>query len=275
MKLIPPQSHKPFHLRIPAILRLGVGLVGVALCGLPFRTASGQGAPPPLEIPPGRLLRNAPDFSQWSVTFSYADDRAQKGDKNPVPDYIKTLPTFLHRPRKTLTTKTGDITSVQMVDVAGETSQLWTDHGVQYIKSVGTNVWCTVRSDMGLGDMESMRLPPGGFSELDWVGKDSYAGKIAYGDTQCLVFTPGGPASLDLSDDRKQKERMEALTKVAYIDDATRLPRALRIGEEVRIFQFTNPPPSAMQSLPPDLQAILAQAEKAATMLMHPAARPY
>jgi hypothetical protein len=260
------------------------GFITVGGFGWPSRTFAGSNdvvanTPAPSDIPSGRLLRDAPAFSQWTIDFTYSEDRSSKTGGS-VSHAGPGMRAFLLRPRKTITTKTAEVISVQTVDMAGRMSEIWDIGGTQYSKPGGTNAWFTASASMDRNSaagatVQFSPMPPNGFNDLDWIGKETYAGKIALGDSECFVFVPGGTASIDLGAKSGQESRLEALPKVAYIDAGTRLPRALRIAGEVRVFQFSTNPPTTVQAFPADLQATIQQADHARTLLLQSAARPY
>ena len=211
------------------------------------RSGFSQALPPerkfPLPAPP--LLNPAPDFSMWTVTISYPEDRVSKSDKDPakpLPDYL-TL-----RPRTIITTKTNGLVREEIIDLSSRKTERWHAGNIQFVKKPGSMVWDKVDST----DPEFSSLPPHGFRDLGWVIPENYAGPIKSGTKECLVFVPGGEAALDMKDPRISKTISDAHRLIAFIDAETRFPSAIYMLDEIRSFKWS-PPPSSKLSLPDDL----------------------
>jgi hypothetical protein len=159
------------------------------------------------------------------------------------------------RPRTITTTKTGDIIHEETVSVVGIRTEDWQVNGDYYIKYPGKTIWSAYEKSAPApiinGSPVVLGLATNGFRGLDWINKETYAGKMktSYGD--CLIFVPGGRNSTSALDPGK----IDSLPKIACIDAATRLPTMARAAGETRVFTFTQPPPTAAQTLPDDLAA--------------------
>jgi len=207
------------------------------------------------EIPSQPLVRSAPASSQWTITFAYQDDAKKSAvDKpseppKPVPENMAV------RPRTITTTKTGEIIHEVTLTVGGDKLENWQVHGDYYIKYPGKSFWSAYEkpdpTQPSIGTRVVMGLPDSGFRGLEWISKDTYAGKIKSGVGECFIFVPGGRAMVNVAEPAGQKA-LESLPTIAYIDAETRLPMLVRAGDETRTFKFTSPPTSN-QTLPADL----------------------
>jgi hypothetical protein len=200
--------------------------------------------------PAGPLLNRPPDFSQWIVTFSYADERARSQTAStssvgpPPPAYLKL------RPRTVTTIETNRLVHEIIAVIAGPQQNKWYIGNVQYWKIADEPNWY-VNKPGPTGSIEDSYtpLPPSGFRDLDWITEATYADTENYAGRQCLVFKSTTTA------DKVDKAR------VAYIDIKTRWPVEVRIAGEVRTYEFVAPP-SEMQTLPDDLKQQIGQGEK-------------
>ena len=232
---------------------------------------SGAGIAGGLQVPAGPMLRPVAPYSEWVITYSYPEDRAAKGGKKPETASQQRT----SKPRKTLTTKTDCNIRVHTVDVAGRTEERWFVGSVQYIKPAGSGAWYwCAGGNPGSNLYYSPPLPASGFADMDWINEKAYVGTARVGNTDCMVFVPGGLDPASAGNPARQAAQLAAEPKVAYVNAETRLPVALRILGEIRQFTFNNPP-TALLCLPPDLAAQIKRGEEARQRLEQPAARPY
>ena len=206
--------------------------------------------------PPGPLLAKAPALSQWTITFSYPEETKAQGTAYS-PDTAKAvLESLSARVKTVVTTKTGDIIHEETTTLGGNKTEDWQVRGSYYIKYPGKNVWSAYeKNDSALSTVRfrtAMILPDSGFNGLDWIGSDSYAGKIKTSTGENLVFVPGGMSTLNVADPAGQA-KLQTLPKVAYVDSTTHLPVMVRTPSETRQFTFSPHPPSSVQTLPADL----------------------
>lgn len=230
------------------------------------------GAAGAIQIPSGPMLRPAPPYSEWMITYSYPEDRPAKAERSHAPPSKE----FLSRPRKSTITKTEQIIRIDTVDVGGRSTEKWFVGPKQYTLPPGGSVWYVASAgDGNTGNLYySDPLPSSGFQDMDWINEKAFAGTLKFDRMDCLVFVPGGLDEISPGDLSKQTAQLQGEPKVAYVDANTRLPVALRIVGEIRQFQF-NKPPTALLSLPPDLAAEIRTGEGARRRLEQPAARPY
>ena len=221
-------------------------------------------------LPSGPLLQSAPNFSQWEVTYTYADE--QKSNQSSAG---KPKPVFTGadtRPRQVVTTKTGQIVHEEQTDVSNRKVELWFNGGTQYGRGGDGTVWFEVGPGAP-GQQNYRPLPANGFRNLDWISAGNFAGSVPSGNTTCLIFVPGGYQKLDLSDPAQQAARLKTATVIAYIDATSRLPILVRNRDETRVYRF-GPPPVEMQSLPADLASQIKQGVEGRARLYAPAPRP-
>ena len=236
-------------------------------CGTLTARAQESAAPTQgVEIASASLLKSAPDFSQWTVSYSYpADSKSSVKIRDG------------HEPLKVTTTQTKHIIREEAVDAKGRRAEAWYVGSTQYRKAFGDAAWyiSTPQDNPDRPpDPEYSPLPPNGFRDWSWVGQSSYVGPIVFEGVTCLVFAPSGAAKLDHSNPQRIKEQTSTQPLVAYVNVETRLPQALRTGDVIRRYQFL-PPPTAVQQLSPDLAAQIKKVEEGRARLYQPAPRPY
>ena len=195
------------------------------------------------QIPTGKLLLPPPEYSQWGVTYSYPQDRFKD---EPLPALEKSLP------RRVTTTKTCDILHEETVDVAGVKSDKWQAGTTFYLKPPGQNYWGEYDRAWYHNNLPTSAalqpVPLKGFQDLDWIGRDTYAGSIKQNGAEYFVFVPSNAGSLDVGN----PAALHAQPVIAYVDAATRLPVRFKNGDVIRSYAFAPeaPPPLA---LPADL----------------------
>lgn len=224
-----------------------------------------QEAQPPVEIPPGPLLKSAPEFSKWIVTFQYPKESKPDAPKRDGSEPVQMV-----------VTKTGDVISEITTDAKNRRAELWHVGQVQYRKSAGTAQWFEASpqrfSNAGISDY--VPLPANGFQGWDWIGAASYAGTIPIKEGSAFAFVPGGAETLKLKSPDQLKDQIAAKPRVAFVDAETRFPLAMRTGVVVESFAF-QPAPTEKQSLPSDLMEAIQKGEEARRRLSQPAPRPY
>ena len=225
--------------------------------------------------PPGCLLNDAPEFSSWQVKFTYLDEPSKK-DK-PSSEQKPNFTDLERRAKEVLTTKTRKIVHEVTTYVTGKQSDRWYNGKILYQKDTNLSGWLFKEGLTFRGaytDDSYSPLPACGFRDLDWINSKTYAGTIANGDRKYLIFVSQDAERLDLSNPAKQKQQLDFLSTVAYIDSETRLPVSVRINGALRTYQFTAPP-SEMQNFPADLAAEVKRGEDARIRALQLAPRPY
>jgi hypothetical protein len=220
-------------------------------------------------VPDGPLLRPAPGYSAWTITYSYAEDRAPKspGQQGAIapgsPDFV------LARPRTILTTKTKSIIHEVITDIEGRSRENWYTGSTQYRKEGNSPLWFENERDLH-PDIHYSPLPANGFRDLDWIAGANFTGKQKQDDQECLVFkSTQKVTSLDSA-----LPLGKELAVVAYINAETRLPVEVDIDTEIRTYQFGDAP-TEMQALPPDLAKQIKAGAAGRAVMGQAAARPY
>jgi hypothetical protein len=258
------------NMKLPLRLTLVIALLMLAVNVYGQEKPSTPAKP---EAPSGPLIGSVPDFSQWEISFSYPKARKKKsaavvaGQKTPTPVNLS----------KSITTKTKDIIHEEMIDISGNQTQKWYIGRLQYTKLPGQSNWFESDGSGGSGgktiDPAYSPLPATGFRDLDWISADTYVGTVKYNKCDCLIFVPGGTATLDKADSKKDA-RLQSEKTIAYIDVETRLPVLVRFNGETRNVTF-NAQPTTMLTLPVELTEQVKQGEEGRARLSQPAPLPY
>jgi len=250
-------------MKTPAFLRYAFILTATLGCLSQARATERVSASS--ELPSGQLLREAPDFSQWTVFVTYKqDDKA--GGAGATGSALKEMSV----------TKTRNIVRERFIDIKDETSEVWHVDLTQYRKPPGQSTWFeTSPSDNqhGLSSLSYSPLPSNGFRGWDWMDQSTFAGVVDLGGGPVIVFVPGGKATLDVKD-ANIREKIAALPRVALVNQETRFPVEIRSGLMVQKFQF-GPAPTAVQELPVDLREQIKAGKEGRERISQPVPRPY
>ena len=236
-----------------------------------------QEAPTIPSIPPGPLLRPAPSNARWAVEFQYGEEKELGSPKRAMG---------LPRVKTTIAARSGQVTYEEATDEAGMKTEKWILNGEQYTRKPGSSDFYTARKcDVANANYEY--FSPTGFRGFHWVSKEKFVGIQNALGHECLVFStlqdeqelrdPDAFALLnEMRASRKVKECVPggmSIEVTAFIDLDSRLPVALRIGRETRIFSFLEP--SAVQvTLPPELVSHLVKRQKLWDQLVRAAPSP-
>lgn len=255
---------------LPILALLLAGVSAHAQTPRATRTTPPDASPPARPTPPaGPLLGPAPEFSAWEIRMIYPEETPAVAAANRADNARRLV--------QVNTTKTGKILHEVSLFADNRQTDLWNNGPMQYEKQTGASYW-TARdgriTDRGLTDGKYVAPTATGFHDLDWVGAGSYVGTVAIGGRNCLVCAQTGAEKVNATDAAGWKQQVDALPVVAYIDAETRLPISLRTGRTVRSYRFGSPP-TAMQTLPPDLNAEIKKGEDARTRTNTLAPRPY
>lgn len=238
------------------------------------QSAASSGTPEaPLKpvLPSGPLLQSVAAFAEWTITFSYPEERQKPAPGEPAP-----AAAYLNKRIRTIdTTKTQEIVREVITSVDGSKISEWTLGNTQFRKSADSPLWLQGQLDSTTGSAApGGTLPASGFRDMDWISKDAYMGTIKYGDKNCLVFSPGAPLNLELLKGAEQMKKLDELGRVALIDATTRFPVEVRMDGVIRYYQFGDAPDMRL-TLPPDLLAQIKNGNEARARLLQPAPRPY
>ncbi len=209
---------------------------------------------PPGGLPSGPLPAPAPDFSQWVITQSNPDDKKTGTGSSSTSATI-------------ITTKTGDIIHVEIVNASGAKIDEWHAGNTLYSKDSGATLWDETSSSRSTS-FEA--LPASGFHNLEWLSRNTYVGTIPFSGHSCLVFVLGKKDKIDLSN----PDDLDSLNTYAFLDANSRLPLKVRFNRLTSFYQFKNPPTEKL-TLPPDLADQLNKNKEAIERLNQPMPRPY
>src|SRR5207248_2499846 len=141
------------------------------------------GAPLP-PLPPGPLLKRAPDYSTWTITIqghpledkepvkTGATGEGAAKDKEPVT-MLSTV------------VKTGSTILEQNVEAEGRRHQIWHVSGIRIVSG---NSKPMISPDYGGGDIFSINFASYDFAGFYWLSESTYAGMAKYQGKDCLVF---------------------------------------------------------------------------------------
>lgn len=195
-------------------------------------------------LPEGALLKPAPDFSRWTIEYTYPADAV----KNP------------DLPHTVVTTKTRQVIHEETVTVSGKKNESWQKGEDFYTKIPERNTWAAYEKPTQLqidsGSAVIMTFPKNGFRNLDWIGAKSYIGSLKAKEATYLVFVPNADG-LDVSNTKA----LQTQPTIAYIDGDTRLPARVTENGVVRTYKFEKIP-EVVQKLPDDLSAEIKQGEE-------------
>ena len=240
---------------------------------------------PPL--PPGPLLKRAPDYATWTVTCQGhpAKGRAPAkssttGEEKPKDKEGKEAATIA-----STVVKTGSTILELNADTDGKRREIWHIGGLMVMKQPDA-AEPTVWPDSAQADIYSVNFAAADFAGLDWISANTYTGMAKYQGRDCIQFT-GEVSPLN---PRAREEEAIAIgqaiafgqpapqetkvTAVAYIDLETRLPLVVTFGDEKRIYQYGTPP-AAELTLPPELENAVKEREKQLKRLSTAPARAY
>lgn len=251
---------RPSKSRLSAKIPLFVGLF--VSCIAAFVSAQ---EPPPIApaLPDGPLLKSAPNYSKWTISYG-------------VPKDSKAAPMSADAPHRAAVSKTQNILHEAVFDGRGCCTDTWYLGVQQYRKPHGGKAWFLSEPAAVNTAQDSSYdpLPASGYRDWEWVGKDAYVGTVEFEGRPSLAFIPGGIKVLGTVDSEKLKELLEAQPHIAYVDAQSRLPVMQKKGTVELRYRFESLPQSLL-TLPPELATQIRKNEEARTRLLQPAARPY
>jgi len=230
--------------------------------------AAGQESPAIPKLPDGPLLKPAPDFSQWVITFSYPADKTKKIDSS-APSSFAYLNAY---PRSVVTTRTGAMTREVSTDLIGRVSEKWYLGSLEYRKIPVDPIWYQNENDSEArgGNINFTPLPSSGFRGFDGVSAQAYTGTVHYQDRDCLVFIPDGKGAAPVT----SADQLAGMDNILLVDATSRLPVEARAKGVVRVFAFMAPP-SQKLVLEDDLVAQIKAGNEGRARLNQRPPRPY
>jgi hypothetical protein len=245
-------------------MRLSLALV-LALSQISFRLCAQVAQPSPLPTPPpGPLIqKRAPDFAQWvvrnlPVAKTNQDGDSGKSSQKSPPDSGKVKAVFI---------KTGQIIRVAVVDDRKRVWNIWVTGSQETLeavewpdkKNVGhvPNPTATERSPFYFDFSKS------DFDGFDWLSPSNFVGIQDVMGRKCLVFSS-----------TRRRGGAYDVTITACTDLETRYPVSLVDENGPVTFQFLAPP-SAMQTLPITIQAMMNKESQTEQALAPGPGKPY
>lgn len=224
------------------------GCVWVMVLGTVIST-HGQTKPPlSAQLPPGPLLA-IPDEAQWQVTVSQEKDPANATNSERTVELIKSVAI------------SDNVRHEETKDASGSKLSIWCRGEDEIYKSSSLNQFFFCPPS----DLQHYITNPGKlFPELDWISTSNFIGSKNVNGKPCLVF--GDPPSLitqaqssellanetvDISYFKKSE-----LSKIAYIEQETRLPIYYQEGAGSYVYQF-GPVPRSPLVLPEEITAMI------------------
>ena len=235
-------------------------------------------APKKVPLPPDLLLSSAPASSQWVVAFTYPDKNAPAASSEGGFGRVK----------KITATRSGPVVYEEIIDEAGNKMEKWYTNNEQYTRKMGSVEYFSARSN-DFSNVNYAYHSPTGFQGFDWISKKNFAGIEKVDGRECMVYRDRKDLQAVLAPDlftfleamRREQPKSAgeptgtpgAVTAVvACIDQETRLPVSLQLGEETRTFTFLDPPRVPV-ALPEELKQQLEQRQKAWNQLIRAAPR--
>lgn len=264
-------------------------------CAAPLlgqQPAPASSVPP---LPPGPLLKRAPDYSTWTVNCTGtpmvggapAAKKTTGGGQDQQKEAVVTQLTVI---------KTGSTMLEYDVDASGQRHEIWHVAGLRVVVQLGAASpliipetaakAALVCPDYGGGDIYSINFAASDFAGLDWLSPNTYSGVTSYQGNDCIVFNGtvsplGAKAQVDerlyIAGERAMGRSVPDAVRVdakAYIDLKTRLPMFVQFGEEKCIYQY-GPPPRTPLQLPAQLAGPAEEYEHRIEALSAPASRPF
>jgi len=202
----------------------------------------------PAPLPAGPLLKRAPDFSAWAVTYTYP--KLKDDDASHLSAQVIRL-------QKLAVTKTKAIYHEAITFTDGSSRESWRVGALQVSPTPGSG-------KLAIYDPSSFPSTSSGqlisnpsvytdysctdFPGLEWVSPHTYVGLLRTEDSAFLVF------------------RDSSTSTTAYIDLQTRLPNHLESPERSAVYSFGTPP-LVMQQLPQEIGNLLEKRAKAIKIL--------
>ena len=225
-----------------------------------------EATPPPTipPLPPGPLLKRAPDFSQWGITYdSPADKAAGHGSAPGKSEAAK--PKAL---KEVQVTKSGSVRRVVTVEPDGSRSEVWCKDSVQAL--VRPEWKYPVLADNGNKDNPNnswiLDFSKTDFPGCEWVSAGTYKGIQKLNGRECIVFqgqmvaaTEDAPAHPASSEDKNSGAPQFAVS--AYIDIETRFPVRVLSGGEIANYKF-GPVLQAMLEIPANIREAIEARDK-------------
>ena len=229
-----PQS----NLTLPENVQAAIDARDTAMKNLTSSPPTPFAAPIP-PIPTGQLLKRAPDFSQWVISyFPIVNKGAGQAGKPEVS-------------KRVFITKTGPIRQVITVESNGNRTELWFKGEMEIVcLAAWKNPWITEAHDPH--NPFPMDFSKTDFPECHWISARNYKGIQKVQDRDCIVFGDQLTVTSETPHTNPSATTPPEVSQYnvsAYVDLETRLPVIEATPGETVTYQFA-PPPQAMLAFP-------------------------
>lgn len=196
-------------------------------------------------LPDGALFQRAPEFSKWTIRYTYVIHKSE----NETPPPVRML--------KLTVVKTHATYWEQRTFTDGSVQESWRVGAMQISVSANSRTPQIYEPSSFPTDVAGVSISSPSlytdysqtdFPGIEWVTAQNYLGIARDSGQDLLVFQRDSPNA------------------TAYIDEHTRLPRRLETGEAVAVFTFEAPPQVPL-SLPGPISDFLERRAKAVKTL--------
>jgi hypothetical protein len=225
------------------------------VCPLP---ALAEERPP---LPAKKMPAELPASAAWEITFKYPGEAADAAEDAPDATDPAAAETEA-RPVKVVITRTGDLIREQTSWSDRKKTEKWVlRNNLQVIEDRTTGQLFRLPATTLVDDFTDYSR--GNFSELAWIGPDTYQGVRKVNERPCFIFTaaPGDVVDprgeeLDASmpaEMRGAGANTDSLT--AAIDAETLLPVSFSNGRVVKNYRILRPPDTPL-AMPPKFAGV-------------------
>jgi hypothetical protein len=214
-----------------------IGALGLAVWG-----AEGQSLNTSAELPPGPLLKGAPDDAHWLVRFAYPGSSTADASQSPASQAL--IPP---RPTEVSVVKTKPLWHAVTSGRTGVLMDCWGDSGATYsMPSKAKDPAFEISRNQTTKQFDipipaAVGYDKRDFPDMEWISSSTYIGSLK--DGAVLVF----------------REKADGGATV-YVDGKSRLPLRWQKVHEVRDFVFL-PAPNERLVFPPQILAIIKAGE--------------
>ena len=248
-----------------------------AYCAVAQNAPQPAGTPQPPPSPPF-VATHLPEWCQWTVDFKRPPS-ASNASGDPLDAYRKLAaqdptvakamqnPQFVFslnepRPLRKVIVKTGPVSHEVDTLERGYRHEIWTMGESVVEKFPG--------SPKLVAHTEDPNSPANLFPEFDWLSTSNFKRRQKLNGVDCLIFeaklNPLDVLVPGVGAEASESAKVEA---TAVIAEQSRLPMALSMGSESRLYTFLSPPTAILVPAPPFVAA--AQELKAQLRCRHPA----
>lgn len=242
----------------------------------------GAGATNVPPLPQGPLLKRAPEFSEWVITYAMSQPVAadKKGDKSgrapevqpqPGPDIAQGTPAT---PKRVIVTSAGPVRHVVTIDSDGRKTEAWCKGNLQVFDKPEWSA-PVVTDGLNLDDALRIDFSKTDFPGFEWISPSNYRGVQKVGERDCLIFSDVVVANKDVVARTATEAQDEAkYSAKAYVDLERRLPVWGNLGGEIMTIKFSDTKPGVL-ALPPRVQTVIDQRSEALKRMTRRPPRPY